>query len=180
MHSVRIRVSCFVVVLVALINAIQLRAQTHIFDQQVSRASQMKGANNKTVRGGTLPDKRLAAYDKGLESPGRVLYQMRLILKPSPETESAMLKFLDEQRTPTSPNFHKWLTPDEFARRFGASRASIDKATTWLNANGMTEIELSRGHRSISFSGPVLKVSSAFKTDIHTYNVNGTRHFARR
>jgi Pro-kumamolisin, activation domain/FG-GAP-like repeat/Bacterial Ig-like domain (group 3) len=122
--------------------------------------------------------KRYAENDLGLESGERVLHQMKLILKPSAETESALTKFLEEQRESTNPNFHKWLTPDQFAQRFGATAALIEKATAWLKKNGMSNIEVSRGDRFITFSGQVSSVSSGFKTEIHIYKVNGVRHFA--
>jgi subtilase family serine protease len=122
--------------------------------------------------------RRYARNDLGLESGERLLHQMKLVLKPTAETDAALKRFLEDQRDSKSPNFHKWLTPDQFAERFGAPASSIDKATEWLRANGMSEIEVSRGHRFITFAGPVANVSAGFKTTIHAYNVDSTLHFA--
>ena len=122
--------------------------------------------------------RRYAKNDLGTETGDRMLRNMRLVLKPTAETESALSNFLKGQSVPSSPNFHKWLTADEYAQRFGASASAIEKSTSWLKAIGMSEIKLSRGGRFLSFSGPVSSVSAGFQTEIHAYNVNGIHHFA--
>ena len=122
--------------------------------------------------------RRYAKNDQGVETGDRMLRNMRLVLKPTAETESALNNFLRGQSVPSSPNFHRWLTADEYAQRFGASVSAIEKSTSWLKAIGMSEIKLSRGGRFLSFSGPVSSVSAGFQTEIHAYNVNGIRHFA--
>ncbi len=121
---------------------------------------------------------RYGNEDQGEETPSRILHHMKLLLKSSAETQSALSTLLKEQSDPTSPMFHNWLTPDEFAKRFGASPVAITKATSWLQANGMSEIQLSHSGRFLTFSGPVSQVSTGFRTAIHRYDVNGIRHFA--
>ena len=40
--------------------------------------------------------------------------------------------------TPTSPSYHKWLTPDEFQARFGAKPEDIEKVSKVLASYGLT------------------------------------------
>ena len=47
---------------------------------------------------------------------------MLLQLKRSPEQELAVQKFIDELQTIGSPNYHHWLTPQEFGQRFGLAQ----------------------------------------------------------
>jgi len=40
------------------------------------------------------------------------------------------------QQDPSSPDYRRWLTPDEFGRRFGQPDALIARTQAWLHANG--------------------------------------------
>jgi subtilase family serine protease len=70
--------------------------------------------------------------------------RMLLILKRSPEQESALGKLLDEQLDQTSLNFHKWLTPDEFGQKFGPSSEDIRSVTSWLESHGFRVARVSK------------------------------------
>jgi subtilase family serine protease len=39
---------------------------------------------------------------------------------------------------PAAPNYHRYLTPDEFGARFGLPSAEIDRVAGWLAAGGLT------------------------------------------
>src|ERR1700687_616650 len=45
--------------------------------------------------------------------------RMLLVLKRSPEQETALLKLLDDQQDKSSPEYHKWLTPEKFGQPVG-------------------------------------------------------------
>ena len=63
---------------------------------------------------------------------------MTLALKPSPSQQADLDKLLAEQQDPSSSNYHHWLTPDEYADRFGASSDDINKMVAWLGQQGLT------------------------------------------
>ncbi len=86
--------------------------------------------------------------------------------------------FLAEQQTASSPNFHRWLTPEQFGDRFGLSKGDADKVRVWLESQGLKVHDVARGRLWITFSGNAAQVGRAFQTQIHRYNVNGTMHFA--
>ena len=94
--------------------------------------------NQTVLRGNTHPLAR-TEFDRGPAPPGLLMERMLLILKRSPEQESALRKLLDEQLDQTSPNFHKWLTPDEFGQQFGPSSEDIRSVTSWLESHGKAE-----------------------------------------
>jgi len=121
---------------------------------------------------------RYAQQDQGRESQDKILHRVRMLLTSTPDEQAALTEFLEAQRTPTSGEYHRWLTPLQFAHRFGAAQVSIERVTAWLEAHGMTEIEVSSGHRSITFAGSVSNLSSAFQTEIHSYKVDGVLHFS--
>ena len=51
--------------------------------------------------------------------------RMLMVLSPSAEQKSDLQTLLKAQLDPNSPQFHKWLTPQEFGARFGAANADI-------------------------------------------------------
>jgi subtilase family serine protease len=42
-----------------------------------------------------------------------------MIFRPTDIQQAELDKLLEQQQDPSSPNYHRWLSPDEFADRFG-------------------------------------------------------------
>ena len=82
------------------------------------------------------------------------------------------------QQTRGSTLYHKWLTPAEYARRFGLNTSDLEKVQTWLGLRGFTVDRISDSHTSIGFSGTVRQVELAFQTEMHRYKIDGETHFA--
>jgi len=133
--------------------------------------------NQTVLRGNTHPLAR-TEFDRGPAPSGLLMERMLLILKRSSEQESALRKLLDEQLDQTSPNFHKWLTPDEFGQQFGPSSEDIRSVASWLESHGFQIAGVSKGRTVIEFSGSVRQVQEAFHTSIHKYLANGEEHWA--
>jgi subtilase family serine protease len=130
-----------------------------------------------TLQGNRHPLAR-SEFDVGAAPPEYFMGRMILVLSSSPEQRSALETLLQAQQNPSSPQFHRWLTPDEFTRRFGAAASSVQQAADWLSQNGFTIDELPAGGRSIVFSGTAGQIEAAFRTPIHTYRINGETHHA--
>jgi subtilase family serine protease len=96
----------------------------------------------------------------------------------SPAQQADLNQLLREQQDRSSPNYHKWLTPDQYAARFGMSSSDLAKVTSWLSSQGLTVDEVSRNRNEIRFSGTFGQVESALKTEIHNYAIPGEQHFA--
>ena len=103
---------------------------------------------------------------------------MLLVLQRSPQQETALRNLIDEQQIKNSPNYHAWLTPQQFGQQFGVADADIQKVADWLSQKGFTEIKASNGSMFIEFSGTAGLVRSAFHTEIHNVMVNGQLHIA--
>jgi hypothetical protein len=78
----------------------------------------------------------------------------------------------------SSPSFRKWLTPEQYAAQFGAADQDVQTVSGWLSSSGFTVEQVARGKNWIRFSGTAGQVESAFQTEIHSYLVNGTSHYA--
>jgi hypothetical protein len=133
----------------------------------------------KLVRltGNTHPEAR-PKFDQGLVAPNLPMERMLLLLRRSAEREAALEKFMDEQLDPTSPNFHRWLQPEEFGLNYGPAEQDIQKVTGWLEAHGFRVNSVSKGRIFIEFSGTADQVSQTFHTAIHRYVVRGEEHTA--
>jgi subtilase family serine protease len=127
---------------------------------------------------GSLNPRIARATDLGAVSPAMQLNRMMLVLPPSSEQQAALDQLLVEQQDPGSPNYHKWLTPEEFADRFGVAQSDIATLSAWLTSQGFTVDEVARGRNWIAFNGTAAQVEAAFHASIHNYVVSGKAHFA--
>ncbi len=85
---------------------------------------------------------------------------------------------LAAQQNPSSPQYHQWLTPDQFAARFGMAQTDIAQVQSWLQQQGFSIDSVARSRNMIRFSGTVNQVEQAFSTQMHYYQSGGARHFA--
>ena len=135
--------------------------------------------NASTVRlAGTTQPRIRNATDRGPVSDTLPLQRMTMLFSPSQQQQAELDQLLAEQQDPNSPNYHKWLTPEEFADRFGLAQSDIAVVSAWLTSQGFTVDEVARGRNWIAFSGIAAQVAAAFHAPIHSYVVEGKTHFA--
>lgn len=125
-----------------------------------------------TLKGNVHPLAR-AEFDQGAVSDAAPMNRMMLLLQRSSEQELALQQLMTEQQTKDSPNFHKWLTPEQFGAQFGPADADVQAVTDWLTAHGFRDVKAGAGRTAIEFSGTVGQVRDAFHTEIHHYLVKG-------
>jgi subtilase family serine protease len=130
-----------------------------------------------TLQGNTHPLAR-AEFDRGAAPASLPMENMMLVLKRSPEQDAALATLLQEQLEVNSPNYHKWVTPEEFGARFGPSDHDIQAVTSWLQSHGFAVLEVTPGRNLVVFSGTAAQVESALHTSIHSYVVRGEQHWA--
>jgi subtilase family serine protease len=104
--------------------------------------------------------------------------RMLLTLMPDAAQQESLNHFVDGQYNPESPYYHQWLTPEQFAERFGVSEADTTQIVGWLQGHGLEVEEGTAGRRSIIFSGTAAQVQAAFHAPIHTYKIGGELHHA--
>jgi trimeric autotransporter adhesin len=119
-----------------------------------------------------------AQNDRGAVPDNMQLQRMHLVLKRSPDQEKALRQFIADANAANSPSYHKWLTPDEFGKKFGPSDQDIAAVENWLQGHGFSITKVNPGKQTIEISGTVAQLRSAFHTQIHKYEVNGETRFA--
>jgi hypothetical protein len=129
------------------------------------------------LRGNVHPLARLA-FDRGPVADAQALHRMLLLLRRSSDQESSLLHLLDDQQSKFSPNYQRWLTPDDFGKQFGVTDSDLQTITQWLSSQGFIDIHVGPGRTAVEFSGNVGQVRNTFHTEIHQYEVNGESYLA--
>jgi uncharacterized protein (TIGR03437 family) len=145
---------------------------------QTSRITQASDNSRRTILVGHLNPRVQAADDQGRVAPSLAIPYITLMLAPSASQQADLEKLLVAQQTKGSAGYHRWLTPEEYGRRFGVSDTDIGKITQWLEGQGLKILSVARARNWIAVSGAAAQVEAAFQTEIHTYLVDGETHYA--
>jgi subtilase family serine protease len=129
------------------------------------------------LKGNTRPE-ATAQNDRGIASDSFPLHHMLLQLKRSPEREAALKQYIDDLHNAKSPNYHKWLTAEQFAEHYGVAQEDVAAVSSWLTSNGFTVHGAPASGLTIDFSGTAGQVRNAYHTEIHNLEVGGKQHFA--
>src|SRR5262249_58563917 len=105
------------------------------------------------VLSGRTHPKARPVNDRGAVADSFPLSGVTLLLKPSAAQRSELGRFLEQQRDPASTDYHRWLTPELYADRFGASASDLRKVTAWLESQGFTVDNVARSRTWVTFSG---------------------------
>ena len=117
-------------------------------------------------------------FDLGRADSSRMLHVISLSFQPSAAQQNDLNLFLEQLGDRTSPNYHKYLTPAQFADRFGMTQNDINKVVAWLQSEGFLNITVSNSRDMVSFDGTVAQIESTFALEMHNYLVNGEVHLA--
>lgn len=139
--------------------------------------SQISSAETVVLHG-SHPPLAQPQFDVGQVPANTRLTGMSIVFNRSAAQQADLNALIAAQQNPASPLFHQWLTPDQFAARFGMAQADLDQVETWLQQQGFSVDWVARSRTMLRFSGTVGQVDQAFSTQIHYYNVEGARHFA--
>ena len=131
-----------------------------------------------SVLSGNLRPSVRPELDRGPLDPATRLDRVTLFFNRTQQQESDLQTLLTQQQDPASANYHRWLTPEEFGARFGLSQPDVDKIAAWLQAQGLTIVEISRSRTWVAFSGTAQQMGAALRTDLRRYAVGGEMHFA--
>src|SRR5579872_1693022 len=152
---------------------------------------------SKSLSGQTLKDRIVEAVDESqatalngnvhpLARPqydqGRVDSSMpmrvTLIFKMSAAQQADLDALLASQQDRGSPDYQRWLTPEQYGSRFGLSQGDINKVTGWLESEGLQVESIPASQNAIVARGSAQQVAAALHTEIHRYVISGKAQFA--
>ncbi|MEV6900715.1 S53 family peptidase [Amycolatopsis sp. NPDC051372] len=106
--------------------------------------------------------------------------QINAALSLKLHNQQALQQFLSDVQNPASPQYHHFLTPEQFNTAFGPTQADVAKAVSFLKQNGAKGIEVSGNRQAITFTGSAAQLESTFHTRLGNYTdtTNGRKFFA--
>jgi subtilase family serine protease len=150
-------------------------AQTSTTRQE---ANPKAGTPSLVMLQGNLNPKAKPQFDEGPVDPGMKMSVVTVAFKKTPAQQAALEKLLAEQQDRTSANYHRWLTPEQYADRFGVNAKELQPVLVWLQSQGLTISHVARSRNWLTVSGTAKDVEAAFHTQIHHFYVDGEEHYA--
>ncbi|MGD0736268.1 MAG: protease pro-enzyme activation domain-containing protein [Terracidiphilus sp.] len=140
-------------------------------------ATEIGNADHATIAGSLSPFAQ-PQFDIGRLPSGTRINGITIVFNRTAAQEADLKALIAAQQDPASPLYHQWLNPDQFAARFGMAESDLNVVESWLQQQGFSIDSVARSQNAIHFSGSAGQVEQAFQTEMHSYNVNGVRHFA--
>ena len=63
--------------------------------------------------------------------------RLLLVLKRSKQQEAELQTYLQSVQDANSPNYHKFMTPQDFGKRFGVGDSDLQTIQSWLSGHGL-------------------------------------------
>ncbi len=181
--SVRLLVSAVLVAGIVPAHALtsQTSSATSLASPAIRISAEISGSERTPLPGSQRPQ-ALAQFDSGRLVGATKLQGISIYFNRTQSQEADLQALMAAQQNPSSPQYHQWLNPEQFASRFGMADADIAKVENWLEQQGFSIDSVARGKNVLRFSGTAAQVETAFSTELHTYNVPTSKgvvkHFA--
>ncbi len=140
-------------------------------------AAALEGSQ-RVALAGTRPAQATHGIDQGAMPADTQIKGITLVFNRSAAQQAELATLLTAQQDTASPLYHQWLTPDQFAARFGVAASDIASVQTWLQTQGFQVEGVSRSRDRITFNGTAGQVANAFGTELHRYAFADRVHFA--
>ncbi len=119
----------------------------------------------RTIRR-SLPEAARTAKAVGkMPSSDRLTLSIGLPLRNQSELQTLLSQLYD----PASTNYHKFLTPAEFTRRFGPTEHDYRAVKAFATANGLRVPRDNSNRMLVELNGSVAQIERAFHTTLRTY-----------
>src|SRR5580704_17770325 len=141
-----------------------------------SSSLQIEDGSRVPLKGHVHPLIRSAQDLGGIDASQKL--SLSLVFAPSPSPQAALQKLLQDQRDPNSAQYHKWITPEQYADAYGLSAAQVETVRNWLNGVGIPVREVAPSRNRISFDATAAQAQALFSVELRHYRVNGEMHYA--
>ena len=105
--------------------------------------------------------------DAGEVAASQKVPSIAITLKRTVAQQADLDAFLKDVRTKGSSQYHQWLTPDAFAKRFAPSSDAVAQVTTWLQSQGLQVNSVAAGGMRLNVSGTAQQTETAFAVSLH-------------
>ncbi|WP_022882390.1 S53 family peptidase [Gryllotalpicola ginsengisoli] len=91
---------------------------------------------------------------------------------------SSIDAFIKDVTDPSSKDYGKYLTPEQYDARFAPSDADIAQVKSFLAGQGMKVTDVADGNKWIDVTGTAAQIDKAFDTTMNTYSHGGKHVYA--
>ncbi|HEU5333807.1 MAG TPA: S53 family peptidase [Actinocrinis sp.] len=96
----------------------------------------------------------------------------------SPRDPAALDRFIAAVSDRTSPEYGHYLSPDQFASRFGPTSATVNQVTAYLASQGLKVTNVAKGNLVVDASGTAAQMETAFGTHLSNYKQGAKSYYA--
>jgi subtilase family serine protease len=122
----------------------------------------------------TIANSKMGFVSKAPDlGPGSVSKQITIYLWLQLRNGQPLSQLVDQLYDPTSANYQKWLTTDQFNANFAPTADDVASVKSFLTAHGLTILSTGERNLYVRAQGSIAQVQSAFGVQIHRFNVNG-------
>lgn len=118
------------------------------------------------------------AVDAGGLSDQTYFRHIIVVLRRPGEVERRLEELSASQNRVGSPDFHRWLTPDDLGREFGPDKADRAVVYDWLRSHGAVINSVAASGMTIDISASSESLRDAFGADMHRISRHGVDHVA--
>lgn len=129
-----------------------------------------QAATTTSHTGGLAPLQLAGATDLGTADPSA---SQRLTLVLGLRDRAGLDQLIQDQATPGSADYQRWLTPAQFADRFAPAQSSVDAAVSFAVAHGLQVASVSSNRTLVDLTGTTAAVDAAFGVVEHRVSAAG-------
>jgi pseudomonalisin len=102
---------------------------------------------------------------------------MRIAVALQMQNAQALQNLVQQQATPGSSNFNKYITPAQFNATYAPSSASVAAVTSYLASAGLGNISVAPNGLFVTATGTAAQVQAAFNTSLFNFNQKSKQIF---
>ena len=137
--------------------------------------SSLAGAQsgNLHLLAGSTPGLVAQAQDLGAENPAR---QITIYVWLKRHNEAAFEQLLRKLYTKGSPQYHRWLSNEQYIANFGPSAAEAGVVSDFLESHHLNVTEVDPLNQYVSAEGSVADVQATFRVQINRFSLGTSVH----
>lgn len=127
-----------------------------------------------TLASNTSPLLAQAQFLQAADPNQQLNLSIALQLRNSADLDNLLSAIYD----PQSPQYHQYLTPDQFNTLFAPTPDTVQQVVTFLQSQGLTITNIASNNLFIDATGSVAQAQQAFQVQINNYTVGNTTFYA--
>ncbi len=97
--------------------------------------------------------------------------KLRILIGLKLRDEVGLNKLIADIYNPASPNYRKYLNPDDFAARFSPTKQDVEFVIAHMQSRGLTIVNVSPNRTLIEVEGTVAQLEKVFSVTINQYTI---------